>query len=53
VDVSPIFANNQSAILNFVDAAKPNINRRESLALIKLLDAVRDPRSLKEFVPLG
>jgi hypothetical protein len=52
VDVSKIFINNQSAILDFFAAGKPNIDRRESLALMRLLDAARDPRALKGFVPL-
>jgi len=52
VDVPKIFVNNQSAILDFFAAGKPNIDRRESLLLMRLLDAARDPRALKGFVPL-
>ena len=53
VDVSKIFVNNQAAILDFFTAAKPNIDRRESLTLMRLLDAARDPRAQKNFVPLN
>ena len=53
VDVSNIFVNNQSAILDFFADGKPNIDRRESLLLMRLLDAARDPRALKGFVPLS
>ena len=52
VDASEIFVNNQSAILDFFSAGKPNIDRRESLTLMRLLDAARDPAALKIFVPL-
>lgn len=52
VDSSKIFVNNASAILDFFTAGKPNIDRRESLLLMRLLDAAKDPRALKAFVPL-
>src|SRR5262245_61965347 len=53
VDASKIFANNQAAILDFFATGKPNIDRRESLTLMRLLDAASDPRSLKSFVQLS
>jgi predicted dehydrogenase len=53
VNAAKIFVNNQSAILDFFAAGKPNIDRRESLTLMRLLDAARDPRALKGFVPLS
>lgn len=52
VDASKLFSNNQSAILDFFESGKPNIDRRESLAIMRLLDSARDPRALKGFVPL-
>ena len=52
VDASRIFVNNAAAILDFFAAGKPNIDRRESLLLMRLLDAAKAPRALKEFVPL-
>jgi len=51
VDASKIFVNNQAAILDFFAAGKPNIDRRESLTIIRLLDAARDPHALKAFIP--
>lgn len=53
VDASKLFSNNQTAILDFFASGKPNIDRRESLAIMRLLDAARDPRVLKGFVPLS
>ena len=53
VDASKIFVNNQAAILDFFAAAKPNVDRRESLAIMRLLDAARDPQALKGFVSLS
>lgn len=50
VDVSKIFANNQAAILDFFAAGKPTVDRRESLAIMWLLDAARNPRALEGFV---
>jgi predicted dehydrogenase len=52
VDASKIFVNNQAAILDFFESAKPNIDRRESLTLMRLLDTARDPQALKAFVKL-
>jgi len=52
VDASKIFVSNQEAILDFFAAGKPNVDRRESLTLMRLLDAARDPRALKGFVPI-
>ena len=52
VDSSKIFINNQSAVLDFFASGKPNIDRRESLTIMRLLDAAREPLALKGFVPL-
>ena len=52
VDVAKIFVNNQAAILDFFAAGKPNVDRRESLTLMRLLDIARDPRARQGFVPL-
>jgi predicted dehydrogenase len=53
VEVGKIFANNQAAILDFFAAGKPNVDRRESLTIMRLLDAARDPKAMAAFVPLG
>jgi predicted dehydrogenase len=52
VDVSKIFVNNLAAILDFFLAGQPNIDRRETLTLMRILDAAKDPAALKAFVPL-
>lgn len=53
VDAAKIFVNNQAAILDFFAAGRPNIDRRESLTLMRLLDTARDPRARKGFVALA
>lgn len=53
VDSSKIFVNNLAAILDFFEARQPNVDRRETLSIMRILDAARDPRSLREFVPLA
>lgn len=53
VDSSKIFVNNLAAILDFFESTKPNIDRRETLAIMSILDAARDPRAQREFVPLA
>jgi predicted dehydrogenase len=53
VDVGKIFVNNQAAILDFFGSGKPNVDRRESLTLMRLLDAARDPQAQKGFVELS
>lgn len=53
VEVGKIFINNQAAVLDFFEAGKPNVDRRESLTVMRLLDAARDPRSRHGFVALG
>lgn len=53
VDVSKIFVNNQAAILDFFASGKPNVDRRESLTIMRLLDAARDPQAKKRFVELS
>jgi hypothetical protein len=50
VDASKIFVNSQAAILDFFATGQPNIDRRETLTLMRLLDAARNPRALKGFV---
>jgi len=52
VDVAKIFANNLSAILDFFSSGRPNIDRRQSLALMRLLDLARDPRAREGFVKI-
>jgi predicted dehydrogenase len=53
VDSSRIFVNTAAAILDFFVAGKPTIDRQETLTLMRVLDAARDARAMKEFVPLS
>ena len=53
VDSSKIFVSTAAAVLDFFLAAKPSIDRRETLTLMRLLDAAEEPRALREFVTLG
>ena len=52
VDASKIFISNQAAVLDFFASGKPNIDRRESLTIMRLLDTARNPDAVKGFVPL-
>jgi predicted dehydrogenase len=49
VDVSKIFVNNMAAVLDFFAAGKANVDRRESLTLMRILDAARNPRAIEGF----
>lgn len=50
VDDSRLFVDTAAGILDFFDAGKPNIDRAESLAVRRILDAAASPRALKTFV---
>lgn len=52
VDTSGIFRDTAAAILDFFKTGKPNIDRSESLAIRRILDAAEDPRALKGFIRL-
>jgi len=53
VDTSRFFADGLSATLDFFQTGKPNIDRRESLLLMRILEAAKDPAAAEKFVPLG
>jgi predicted dehydrogenase len=53
VDVAKLFPDNQSAVLDFFTTGKPNVDPRETLIIMRLLDTARDPRALKGFVSLS
>jgi predicted dehydrogenase len=52
VDTSRIFIDAASAILDLFETGRPSIDRHETLAVMKILDAARNPRALKTFVRL-
>lgn len=52
VDNSRLFVDTAAAILDLFDSGKPAIDRRESLTIMRILDASRNPAALKRFVKL-
>ena len=52
VDTSKIFVDTAAAVLDLFESGKPNIDRRESLAIRRILDAATEPAALKGFVAL-
>jgi len=47
-----LFVNAAAAILDFFDAGQSRIDRRETMAIMRILDAARDARSREGFVGL-
>lgn len=52
VDTKPLFVDAASAMLDFFAAGKAQVDRRETLAVMRILDASRDPAALERFVKL-
>ena len=52
VDTSKIFVNNAAAVLDLFESRKPNIDRKETLLIRRILDAAQDPAARKGFVSL-
>lgn len=52
VETSKLFVDTAAAILDFFEAGKPNIDRAESLAVRRILDAAATPEAMTQFVPL-
>ncbi len=52
-DGNVLFRDACAGILDFFDAKAPTFDRAETLAIMKILDAVRDPASRTGFVSLG
>ena len=52
VDTKPLFVDAAIGMLDFFAAAKEQVDRRETLALMRILDASRDPAALERFVKL-
>ena len=50
VDGATLFTNMAGALLDFFDAGKPQIERAESLAVRKILDAAAKPEAMKGFI---
>ena len=52
VDTKPLFVDAASAMLDFFEARKELIDRRESMAVMRILEAARNPAALAGFVKL-
>jgi predicted dehydrogenase len=52
VDTSKIFVDTAAAVLDLFESGKPNVDRRESLIIRRILDAAEDPAALKGFIHL-
>jgi len=50
VDTKPLFVDAASAMLDFFAAGKEQVDRRETMAVMRILDASRNPAALKGFV---
>jgi predicted dehydrogenase len=51
-ELNQIFVDQAAAVLDLFEAGKPNIDRSESLAIRRILDAAEDPAALESFVNL-
>lgn len=52
VDTKRLFIDAAAAMLDFFAAGKPDIDRRETLTILRILDAARDPAAVERFVKL-
>jgi predicted dehydrogenase len=52
VPLENIFLENAAAVLELFETKKPNVDRRETLILHRIMDVARDPAALKGFVAL-
>lgn len=52
VDLKRIFVDNLAAIMDFFESGEPNVDRRETLAIMKILEASRNPAAAEGFVSL-
>lgn len=50
VDTKQLFINAAAGMLDFFEAKKPFIDRRETMAVMRIIDAARDPATREEFV---
>ena len=50
VDTKPLFVDAAAALLDFFAAGKEQVDRRETMAVMRILDASRDPAALERFV---
>jgi predicted dehydrogenase len=53
VDTKPLFVDAAAGMLDFFAAGKPLIDRRETMAIMRILEASRDPAALERFVKIS
>ena len=51
-DVKRIFIDNLAAIMDFFGSGRPNVDRRETMTIMKILEAAKSPASQGTFVSL-
>jgi len=52
LDLDKIFLDTAAAVLDLFETGKPNVDRRESLMVRRILDAAENPAALQNFVSL-
>jgi len=52
VDTKPLFVDAAAGMLDFFTAGKAQVDRRETMAVMRILEASRDPAALERFVTL-
>jgi predicted dehydrogenase len=52
-ETSKLFVDTAAAVLDFLESGKPNIDRAETLAIRRILDAAATPEARERFVPLA
>ena len=52
VDTKPLWTDAATALLEFFAAGKPQVDRHESLAVMRILEAARKPEALERFIPV-
>jgi predicted dehydrogenase len=52
IDGSRIFVDMAAAFLELFETGKPNIDRKETMAIMKLLDAAKDKKALDKFIKI-
>jgi len=52
VDTKPLFVDAAAAMLDFFAAGREQVDRRETMAVMKILEAARNPAALERFVKL-
>jgi predicted dehydrogenase len=52
VDTKPLFVDAAAAMLDFFAAGREQVDRRETMAVLRILEAARDPAALERFIKL-